>query len=260
MSMRWSPFLAGFLLLSSSSTEAQDVDVCPNGWQAVAESFLKEQLDANWNEAAQLVCVEERESWLEWMQWQSIRLETRKNSMSKAALDNEDAEKTKQRNRLGTSVFTCRAIKGATGEYSVKVDPDGRSYQFLNLNQDESERWGVRTHFTSLTAEQRKMLSAYFLALDDLNWEEAQAWVAQQAVPRFLAYRREVEAYYSGSESIRIYRKTQQNERLSEWGEMFMRAVVESDGIVVVHLEFPTATKLSCEMLHVDGTWRVLLR
>ena len=252
--VRWCA-LFGFGALSFG-VEAQE---CPDGWEPVAREFLEAQLDGRWADAARQVVASEQQAWQEWHAWDEKRLANRLAAMPQAVQEREADNQRREANRLGVSVYTCEPADALAGRYRVRVDPDGRSFKVLNLVH-ESTGWGVVTRNVPLEAEQRRTATAYFRAVDEREWDKAEAWVAQSAIPRFKGYQLEVETFLKGSPVMESGFTAQAELRAAEWAEGFVRAEEVEDGILVVHMEFPSATAVSCEMTAVDGTWRVLHR
>lgn len=243
------------------NAEAQGVDnQCPEGWKPVVEQFLAAESDRDVLASSQAVLPSQREVWKEWKAWEWTRAAQRLSQMPEDVQSRAKAERMKARERLTVSNFSCRIqTSGADTTYLVQVDPDGRSYRHVRTAR-EGWVWGVETSLHALSAEQKRVVTAYFQAVDENRWEEAEAWVARASLPRFSGYRAEVAAFLSGNESIAQSRSNQVADRAAEWEEMFLRATVEEDGVWVVQAEFPTAVKLSCEMMEVDGAWRVIHR
>ena len=254
LTVRWCALL-GFGALSFG-VEAQE---CPHGWEPVAREFLEAQLDGRWADAARQVVEAEQQAWLEWHAWDGKRQANRLAAMPEALQEREADNQRREANRLGVSVYTCETVDALAGRYRIRVDPDGRSFKVLNLAL-ESTGWGVVTRNVPLGAEQRRTATAYFRAVDAREWEKAEAWVAKSAIPRFKGYQLEVETFFKGSPVMESGFTAQAELRAAEWAEGFVRAEEVEDGIRVVHMEFPSATSLSCEMTAVDGTWRVLHR
>jgi len=232
---------------------------CPGGWESAARKYLSASLDGRWEEGVLQVVPREREAWMAWNQWNEARLVTRLSSMSETVLEREAEEKRREANRLSVSVFTCEPLDAMAGRYRIRVDPDGRSFKVLTMELEQGQ-WGVVTRTASLDAEQRRTATAYFQAVDARNWEQAEAWVAQSAIPRFKGYQLEVETFLKGSPVMESGQAAQAELRRAEWDAGFLRAEWAQDDIIVVHMEFPTATTLSCEMTLVDDTWRILHR
>ena len=69
-----------------------------------------------------------------------------------------------------------------------------------------------------------------------------------------------MEAYLNGSELIGEANRKQSALRVEEWPDAMLWAVREDDGVVVVHAEFRTAMTLSCDLVEVGDSWRVLMR
>ena len=246
--------LAMFWMKGATSQE------CPEGWKEVAQPFLAAVLDQDVEGAALRVHPQEREAWSAWKAWEWERLDRRISEMPEPVQERAVKERVQEVQRLEVSVYTCQPSPvGVPDQYLVKADPDGRTYKTLKMTLDE-RGWWVTTSTVSLNAEQLRAVTAYFTAVDENRWEEAEAWVARQALPRFAGYRLEVESFLTGSETFAQARANRVADRKKEWGDMFVRAVQADEGIIVVHVEFPTATELSCEMIEVDGTWRILHR
>lgn len=249
------------VVCAGAKAVAQGVDhQCPEGWQPAVEQFLAAEADRDAMASSQAVLPSQREVWKEWKAWEWARAEQRLSQMSEDVQSRAAAERKKARARLEVSNFSCRIqLSGADTTYLVQVDPDGRSYRHVKVAR-EGTVWGVQTGLHVLSAEQKRVVTAYFEAVDEDRWEEAEAWVARSSLPRFAGYRAEVTAFLSGNESIAQTRTNQVADRAAEWEEMFLRATVEEDGVWVVEAAFPTAVKLSCELMQVDGAWRVIHR
>ena len=238
---------------------AQDGDgACAPGWEAVVQGFLSAELDRNVSEASVFVTDAEKEYWASWKSWEWARRERRIAAMPEAVQARAVKEEEQAKKRLEVSVLTCMSKPNGDG-FFARVDPDGRTYQTVDLIHADGG-WSIATGMRPLDAEQARVVTAYFKAADEERWDEAEAWVARSALPRFTQYRAEVALFLSGSEAIAQARRDRAAERAAEWNEMFLRATREGDDILVVYAEFPTAQPLSVEMLSVDGTWRVLLR
>lgn len=246
----------GGMLLLMGGTQAQE---CPEGWMPVAREFLSAQLEDRWEDGAQQVVERERSVWRDWHVWDAQRLAERLDRLPSAVRDREAEQERRERNRLEVSVFTCEPIDALAGRYRVRVDPDGRSFKVLQMELGDGG-WGVVTRNAPLDSEQRRTATAYFQAVDARDWDKAEAWVAKRSIPRFKGYQLEVETFLKGSAVMAQSQAAQAELRLAEWDSGFLRAERESEDILVVHMEFPTATTLSCEMVAVDGTWRILHR
>ena len=248
-------FVAGFQV-----HWAQGVDnSCPQGWKPVAQEFLSAQLNGDLPAAAEFVRPAKREAWLEWTSWKTERSNRRISGFSQEVQARAQKEKETAKNRLEVSVYSCTAISESEGQYQIKVDPDGRSYQFLMMALEHKE-WWVEDNLHALTPEQRRVFTAYSQALDAGSWEEAEAWVARFVLPRFATYRSEASAFLSEGGAFAEAHKKKVAARAAEWQDMFLRAEMETDDIIIVHAEFPTAEGLSSELVKVDGTWRILFR
>lgn len=248
---------AGMLLAVSSQVNGQE---CPGGWQDVALRFLRAELHEDATAAAALVVPEERAVWAEWKSWEWERLARRLAAMAEPVQQRAVAEKEKALAMLDVAHCSCQAVGDhAPNRYRVQVDPDGRSYRSVNMVMQEGD-WWVYTAARRLDAEQQRVVTAYTKAMDEGRWEEAEAWVARQALPRFAGYRAEVTAFLLGSSVYAEARKRQAELRAEEWEEMMLRAAVDEEGILVVYVEFPNAQEVSCELLEVDGAWRIMHR
>lgn len=258
MNRRW-PAMVWVCAFSVPGVFAQDGDgACAPGWEAVVQGFLSAELDHNVSEAAMYVTDAERETWASWKSWEWARRDRRIAEMPESVQERAVKESEQARKRLEVSVLTCMSRPDGNG-FFARVDPDGRSYQTVDLNHADGG-WSIETGMRRMDAEQIRVVTAYFKAADEERWDEAEAWVARSALPRFTQYRAEVALFLSGSEAIAQARRDRAAERAVEWKEMFLRATREEDDILIVYAEFPTAQSLSVEMLSVDGTWRVLLR
>ena len=238
-------------------SSAQDVDVCPDGWAAVSNAFLKSRLESNLEQAVAHVLPQEQKAWMEWQQWSAMKLKTTIMALPEEVQARHKKETERDIKRLEVSNYTCQ--QKDDGSYSVRVDPDGRSYQFLTLCQHEND-WRVSTGIVALDLESIEMVKAYMMALDARSWEEAEAWVAQAARPRFAWYRNEVEMFLSSSAMLQERRAVQAKLRIEEWPNGQMRAERLSEDMLEVKVEFPTAASFACELVQVENTWRVLLR
>lgn len=233
---------------------------CPGGWNEMVPVFLSAQLDRDAAAAARQVRPVERTTWEEWKTWSWQRDRERLSAMPVPVQERAAQEEARARARLEVSQLTCDAIDGGKeGRYRVRVDPDGRSYQFVEMILEDGE-WWVHTGMHAITAEQRRMVTAYLKAVDEGLWEEAEAWVARSALTRFRTYRKEVELFISGSTAMAQGVRTTADQRRAEWDSLFLWADRVEDEVVVVHAEFPTATALAVEMTEVDGAWRILHR
>lgn len=252
--------LLGSFIVGPQVHWAQGVDnSCPEGWKPVAKDFLSAKLNGDLPAAAEFVRPAKREAWIEWTSWQTERTNRRISGFSEEVQARAKKEKKTAKNRLEVSVFSCTAMSESEGQYRIKVDPDGRSYQFLMLALEQNE-WWVEDNLYALNPEQRKVFTAYNQALDAGSWEEAEAWVARFVLPRFETYRSEATAFLSEGGAFAEAHKKKAEARAAEWEDMFLRAEMETDEIIIVHAEFPTAETLSSELVKVDGTWRILFR
>ena len=236
---------------------AQDTGVCPPGWEGVAREFLGSRLESNWEEAALCVVPGEQQSWLDWQKWSENKLEVTLAALPQDIQARHHKEVERERARLEVSNCTCDPV--ANGDFRIRIDPDGRSYQFLTMRLETSV-WHVVTRMVELDLESTEMVKAYMQASDARRWEEAEAWVAQSSRSRFAGYRAEVEMFLSSSEWLTNGRKEQAELRVAEWGEGQMRAEQLTEDMLEVHMEFPSAEPMSCELLRVDESWRILLR
>ena len=253
--------LSPVFLFCSTEGSAQDVDVCPAGWKDVVQSHLVAVAEERWEDAASFLLEEEQTPWLEWQRWNAAKLDRTMSGMDEALQERHAEEVRQKRNRLEVSVFSCesRGTEDASA-YRVRVDPDGRSFRMLNVRHHPEAGWRVETRHVALDAEQRRMVTAYMQALDELRWEEAEAWVAASAMPRFQGYRMEVENYLRASEFLMTSRMEMAEVRRSEWPSVMLWAEKESEDILVVHAEFTQVPALACEMVREGGTWRILHR
>ena len=249
------------LAFAGGKALAQGVDNdCPEGWNSVVEQFLAAEADRDAVASSQAVLPSQREVWKAWKSWEWARASERLSQLPADVQSRAKAERMKARRQWMVSNFSCQIqASGTDTTYLIQVDPDGRTYRHVVVAQEDMV-WGVETRLQPLSAEQKRVVTAYFRAVDEDRWEEAEAWVARASLPRFAGYRAEVTAFLSGSESIMQSRSNQVAHRAAEWNEMFLRATVEEDDVWVVQAEFSSAVKLSCEMMEVDGAWRVIHR
>ena len=252
--------LAGSMMVHLCFWSALDAQECPKGWKEIASDFVRLELERDAQGAAAFVLPEERAGWGAWKEWEWARLARNISEMPEPVQERARNERAEALGRLEVSSFTCQpSPTGVADSYLVRIDPDGRSYRTVDMVEQEGS-WFVRTGTTALDAEQMRVVTAYWMAADELRWDEAEAWVARQALPRFQGYRLEVERFLSGSPAFAGTRERQAEQRQEEWDEKFIRAQVMEDGIVVVSAEFPSAKGLSSEMIQVDGAWRILHR
>lgn len=249
---------ASVLTLGLPWMQAQDVDVCPGGWEAVARTHLLTSLDGDFETAAAFVLEDERQAWLEWQSWKQEKLTRTLTGMAPELQERQAAEMARQRQQFAVSHCLCEPKE--EGGYRVRIDPDGRSFRVLNMQHGPEEGWQVETRHVLLDGEQRRMVTAFMRAVDERRWEEAEAWMAEEAMPRFKGYQLEVETFLKGSAFLSETRKQQSTLRETEWEDAMLWAEREPDGVVVVHAEFRTAASLSCEMRELDGVWRTLMR
>jgi len=251
----------GSIVLQNPVLNAQDVDACPDGWEEAARSYLTAHLDGKFERAASFVVEDERQAWLEWQEWRQEKLERTWAGMAPELLERQAEEKESKRNRLMVSHCLCERRTGdGDGAYRIRIDPDGRSFRILNMRHGDDGGWAVETRHVMLDGERAAMAKAFMRAVDERRWEEAEVWVATSAKPRFKGYQLEVEAYLNGSELIGEANRKQSALRVEEWPDAMLWAVREDDGVVVVHAEFRTAMTLSCELVEVGDSWRVLMR
>ena len=93
------------------------------------------------------------------------------------------------------------------------------------------EGWQVETRHVLLDAEQRRMVTAFMQAVDERRWEEAEAWMAEEAMPRFKGYQLEVETFLKGSAFLSETRKGRSPTlRETEWEDVMLWAEREPDG------------------------------
>ena len=248
------------LMVFPSSRSPLSAQECPEGWKEVASDFVRLELERDAEGAAAFVLPDERAGWGAWKEWEWARLTRNISEMPEPVQERARNERVEALSRLEVSSFTCQpSPAGEADRYLVRIDPDGRSYRTVNMVQEEGS-WFVRTGTTTVEAEQMRVVTAYWMAADERRWDEAEAWVARQALPRFQGYRLEVERFLSGSPTFAETRERQAEQRQAEWDQKFIRAQVMEDGIVVVSAEFPSAKGLSSEMIQVDGAWRILHR
>lgn len=258
MVFRMSPVVILVLLMAIPVARAQDLDVCPVGWEEAANSFLEAELEERLEAAAGWVHPDERVGWTEWKAFEWSRRAARLKAMSEPVQERAAREHGQAVARLEVAQFLCAAA-AEPGVFRVTMDPNGRNLRTINMVHEEG-RWWVRTGSVRLDAEQQRVVTAYLAAVDEDRWDEAEAWVARQALPRFKGYRIEVEHFLSGSPVFAEGRVTKALKRKDEWADMHLRSELESDGIIVVHAEFPTAESVACELVEVDGAWRILMR
>lgn len=239
---------------------AQGVDnACPEGWKPLAMGFLEAKLSEDIDAAAAYLHPERRGAWAEWTSWDLDRSNRRILGFSEEVQERARKEKSIAKQRLAVSVYSCTPSSSDKGRYRIQVDPDGRSYSFLTMSQKE-DAWWVEDNLYALDPEQKRVFTAYSQALDAGSWEEAEAWVARFVLPRFASYRAEASAFLSDGGAFAEAHECRVALRAAEWDDMFLRAEQETEEIIIVHAEFPTAEGLSSEMVKVDGTWRILFR
>lgn len=233
---------------------------CEEGWKEVAQSFLQAELAQDVDGVAKGVLPSEQKAWATWKSWEWERLNRRISEMPEAVQKRAVTEREEEQRRLEVSLFTCEpAHDGKPDAYMVRIAPDGRSFRTLRMVREQGDFW-VSTGLVVLNAEQRRVVTAYWEAVDGDRWNEAEAWVARQSLPRFRGYQLEVQRFLAGSDVLAEARKSRAAQRTTEWDRMFIRATKEEEDILVVRGEFPTATELDCELIQVDGTWRILHR
>lgn len=249
------------LLLMNSSMNAQDVDVCPSGFEEVAFGYFTAVLEEDFTTAAGWVLESEREAWLEWQEWRKDRLDLMLSAMDTELQLRHVQERRKELDKLDVSHCVCEQRRGkGVDAFRVRVDSDGRGFRVLNMRHSEGVGWGVETGHVRLDGEQSRMVTAFMRAVDERRWSEAEVWVEAHAVPRFQGYQAEVENYLQASPLLTEVRNNQIALRDKEWSDVMLWAERESDQIFTIHAEFKTAQPLSCEIVESAGVWRVLMR
>lgn len=246
------------LILVASSVWAQDVDVCPAGWEEVARNFISAEFEEQLEDAAGWVHPDEREGWAEWKAFEWRRRAEKLSSMAVPVQERAARERQQAAARLEVAQFLC-AADAQPGVFRVTMDPNGRNLRTVSMSHAE-DRWWVLTGAVRLNAEQERVVTAYLRAVDEDRWDEAEAWVARDALPRFKGYRMEVAHFLSGSPVFAEGRKVKAARRMEEWSALHLRSEREPDGVIVVHAEFPTAESVACELVEANGAWRILMR
>ena len=254
--------LSGWLLLmQAGSLRAQDVDVCPSGWEDVVRAHLLAKLDRDFQSAASHLLETEQQAWLEWQSWKEEKLMRTLGGMAPELQERHAEDLQRERDRLDVSHCTCEPRAGEEkGSFRVRVDPDGRSFRFINMVHSAELGWRVQTRHVMLNGEQARAATAFMRAVEEREWELARAWVASSALPRFEGYTLEVETFLKGSEFLRESRAKQAAARAGEWPDAMLWAEHQMDGVLVVHAEFQSLPSLSCEMMEVGDGWRVVMR
>ena len=139
---------AGFLTIGLPWMGAQDVDVCPEGWESVARNHLVAGLDGDFETAASFVLAEERQAWLEWQVWKEEKLTRTLAGMAPELQERQEAELARQRQQLEVSHCLCEQKN--EGGYRVRIDLDGRSFRALNMQHGPDEGWQVETQHVLL--------------------------------------------------------------------------------------------------------------
>jgi hypothetical protein len=254
--------LSGCLLMMQiGHLFAQDVDRCPSGWEEVVRAHLVAKLDRNFEAAASHLVKAEQQAWLEWQLWKEEKLMRTLGGMAPELQQRHAEDVQQERDRLDLSHCTCEPRAGeGEGNFRVRVDPDGRSFKVINMVHSLETGWRVQTRHVMLDGEQARMATAFMRAVEERNWELAKVWVVESALPRFEGYTLEVETFLKGSEFLRESRAEQAAARDAEWPDVMLWAERQMDGVMVVHAEFQNLPGLSCEMVLVDGGWRILMR
>ncbi len=249
------------LFLWGLTVNAQDVDVCPSGFDEVALDYLTALLQEDLERASGWVLESEREAWIEWQEWSQDKLDLRISNLDPQLKLRHDEEQRKEFEKLAVSHCACehRSDQGADA-FRVRVAPDGRGFRILNMRYGERMGWRVETGHVRLDGEQSRMATAFMRAVDERRWTEAEAWVAAVAIPSFQVYQEKVEHYLQSSPVLGEARQNQIELHDSEWEDVMLWAERESDQLFIVHAEFKTAESLSCEIVEIEGVWRVLMR
>lgn len=249
------------MLMQVGALCAQDVDVCPSGWEGVVRAHLAAKLDRDFEAAAAHLVDEEQQAWLEWQLWKEAKLMRTLGGMAPELQQRHAEDLQRERDRLDVSHCSCERRTGeGEGRFRVRVDPDGRTFQFINMAHSEGSGWQVHTRHVMLTGEQSRMATAFMRAVEEREWDLAKAWVLEAALPRFEGYMLEVETFLKASDFLRESRAEQAAARVAEWPDAMLWAERQADGVMVVHAEFQNLTSLSCEMVEVGDGWRVLMR
>jgi|GEM_PF-974567 len=252
---------SSLLFLSGLTVNAQDVDVCPPGFDEVALDYLTALLQEDVKTASGWVLASEREAWVEWQEWKNDKFDLRISNMDPQLKLRHDEERRQELKNLAVSHCACEQRSGeGSNAFRVRVAPDGRGFRILNMRHDERLGWRIETGHVRLDGEQSRMATAFMRAVDERRWTEAEAWVAAVAIPSFQVYQEKVEHYLQSSPVLGEGRQNQIALHDSEWGDVMLWAERESDQLFIVHAEFKTAESLSCEIVESDGVWRVLMR
>lgn len=257
-----SAVLSGWLLLMQMGPlRAQDVDACPLGWEEVVRAHLVARLDRDFEAAAFHLLEAEQQAWLEWQLWKEGKLMRTLGGMAPELQQRHAEELQRERDRLEVSHCTCEPQAGE-GErrFRIRIDPDGRSFTIINMVHSAEAGWRIQTRHAMLDGEQVRAATAFMRAVEEREWEQARAWVSKAALPRFEGYMLEVETFLKGSDFLRESRAEQATARAAEWPEAMLWAEHHMDGVMVVHAEFQNLPSLSCEMIEVGDSWRVLMR
>ena len=251
----------GLLMMQVSHIRAQDVDLCPGGWEDAVRAHLVAKLDRDFEAAASHLVEVEQQAWLDWQLWKEEKLMRTLGGMSPELQQRHAEELQRERDRLDVSHCTCEPRAGeGEGSFRVRIDPDGRSFKVINMVHSEESGWQVQTRHVMLDGEQARMATAFMRAVEEREWELAKAWVSTSALPRFEGYALEVETFLKSSDFLRDSRAEQATARAVEWPDAMLWAERQEDGVMVVHAEFQSLPSLSCEMVEVGDGWRVLMR
>lgn len=249
------------LFFSGLTVNAQDVDVCPTGFDEVALEYLTALLQDDLKTASGWVLETEREVWVEWQEWKNDKLDLRLSNMDPQLKLRHDEEHRQELKNLAVSHCACEQRSGeGENAFRVRVAPDGRGFRILNMRYGEQMGWRIETGHVRLDGEQSRMATAFMRAVDERRWTEAEAWVAAIAIPNFQVYQEKVEHYLQSSPVLGEARQNQIELHDSEWGDVMLWAERESNQLFIVHAEFKTAESLSCEIAEIEGVWRVLMR
>ena len=249
------------LFLSVLNVNAQDVDVCPSGFDEVALDYLTALLQEDLETASGWVLELEREAWIEWQEWKNAKLDLRISNLDPDLKIRHDEERRKELEKLAISHCACEHRNGEGSDaFRVRIAPDGRGFRILNMRYEERLGWRIETGHVRLDGEQSRMATAFMRAVDERRWAEAEAWVAAIAIPNFQVYQEKVEHYLQSSPVLGEARQNQVALHDREWGDVMLWAERESDQLFIVHAEFQTAESLSCEIVEIEGVWRGLMR
>ena len=252
---------AWLLMMQADHLRAQDVDVCPLGWEDVVRLHLEAKLDRDFELAASHLLEGEQQAWLDWQLWKEKKLVRTLGGMAPELQQRYAEDLQREREQLDVSHCTCEPRAGeGKGSFRVRVDPDGRSFKVINMIHSEDSGWRVQTRHVLLDGEQMRMATAFMRAVEERQWELAKAWVLESALPRFEGYILEVETFLKGSDFLSKSRVEQAAARAVEWPDAMLWAERQVDGVMVVHAEFQSLPSLSCEMVEVGEGWRVVMR